>query len=42
MPIKQQQQPSTTTKTKPKKPKQPRINNVQIAKLPRRSLLGSV
>lgn len=42
MPIKQQKQPSTTNKPKPKPPKQPRINNIQIAKLPRRSLLGSV
>jgi len=43
MPIKQQNQPSTTTKPKPKHPKQPRINNnVQISKLPRRSLLGSL
>jgi len=42
MPIKQQTQPSTTNKPKPKKVKQPRITNTQINKLPRRSLLGSV
>lgn len=42
MPQKQQTQPSSTNKTKPKKVKQFRISNVQINKLPRQSLLGSI
>lgn len=37
-------QPSTANKQipKPKKIKQPRINNVQVAKLPRNSRLGGI
>ena len=42
MPIKLQNQPSTKNKPKPKPPKQPRNQNQQVNKLPRRSFLGSV